>query len=421
MPPKRKRTKRANGDGSLYQRASDGYWVGSVVLPDGKRKPVYGKTRDEAEAKLQDTRKALRDGLPVKAGRDQTLAEYMEHWLTVTLPQRVAAGKFAESTLVSYDFNARRHILPELGSIRMRSLTPAHVRKWQLAKLQSTSGRVRKPAAGVPEQPGPRLSPTSVRYYHVILEACLSAAMVDEVVVRNVASLVEKPTKAPPRVVPLTEDEAQRLLARTLDHRWRVLWLLTLGLGLRRGEALAVRWSHLDLDAGTLRAGPLLQRIMSREVDPETGQRVGRLVTSSGKTDASQALVYLPRLLVDELRAWRTKQRKQRLAARVWADPDLVTTTSLGTPVEPRNVNREWHKLCDQAGVRRCRIQDVRHTTGSWMNAAGVDPKSIQAALRHARLSTTMEVYVHVMPDRNRVAADAMDVALRRVTGAGSG
>lgn len=406
----KKRTKRPNGDGSIYQRASDGYWVGSMVLPDGKRKPIYGKSRDDVRDKLGDLQAKVRAGLPIKAGRESTLGTYMEQWLTVTLPQRVAAGDMAESTLVSYDYQARRHIIPVLGRKGLTKLSPADVRQWQTAKLAEPSGR--KPAKG---QPHKTISGTTVRYLHAILRACLADAMRDELVVRNVAELVVAPKKSTQEIVPLTEDEARALLSHALVHKWRVMWLVILALGLRRGEALAMRWSHLDLEAGTLRAGPVLQRVMSRTVDPELGRRVGRILVSAGKTQASQAVLPLPTIVIEALKIWKVEQKKARLAAPVWEDADLVMTTGLGTTIEPRNVNREWDKLCKAAEVRHCRVHDLRHTAGTFLFEEGIDVGVIQKVLRHSRKSTTADIYVHVREPLTRAAAGVMDTVLRRV------
>ncbi len=79
--------KRGNGEGSLYQRESDGRWVGAVVV-EGRRRTVYGSTQREAREKLRSMVRSIEDGLPVTPGRGVTVAAYLTQWSEVTLPSR---------------------------------------------------------------------------------------------------------------------------------------------------------------------------------------------------------------------------------------------------------------------------------------------------------------------------------------------
>ncbi len=97
----------------------------------GKRRPSYGQTRAEARAKRDALQAELNDAVPGAIGKDTTLAGFMEHWLTKTLPQVVAAGNIAPGTLDSYRSNAELHNLPDLGKITLRNLTAPTIRQWQ--------------------------------------------------------------------------------------------------------------------------------------------------------------------------------------------------------------------------------------------------------------------------------------------------
>jgi integrase len=98
-------------------------------------------------------------------------------------------------------------------------------------------------------------------------------------------------------------------------------------------------------------------------------------------------------------------------------DEDLVFTTGVGTPIEPRNVNRMWDAVCERAGVRM-RVHDLRHAAASLAFAEGASMKEIQEMLRHARESTTSAIYVHVLDSVRPGTADKMDGVLRRIVGA---
>ena len=133
------------------------------------------------------------------------------------------------------------------------------------------------------------------------------------------------------------------------------------------------------------------------------------------------ATLALPESLRTTLVEHRRAQAAERAAAAVWIRDDLVFTTTAGTPLEPRNVNRVFEALLDRAGLRRIRLHDLRHSAASFLLEEGVDLKIIQVTLRHSRLSTTADLYTHVQPELQRIAADRMDGLLTKIDHARSG
>jgi integrase len=113
-----------------------------------------------------------------------------------------------------------------------------------------------------------------------------------------------------------------------------------LATGLRRGEALALHWSDLDLDAGLLRVRWTLARTSK-------GLELGE-----PKTDKSRRTVPLPRSAVETLQVHRTRQAEEQIAAAgAWQDNGLVFTPEIGTPLEPRNVLRRFELLAQLAST----------------------------------------------------------------------
>ncbi|GAA4660407.1 site-specific integrase [Amycolatopsis dongchuanensis] len=229
------------------------------------------------------------------------------------------------------------------------------------------------------------------------------------------AALVRLPAGQRKKATQPTEAELEKVFAAMIEDKRAALWLTMLALGERRGEALAMRWSLTDLEAGSTKLRKQIRRIRGA-VDPETGRRRGRLVEKDLKTDASKATLGLPAALVEVLRRHKREQAVERMAAKVWADPDLIFTTSVGTALEPRNVNRDWDAVCARAGVK-IRLHDLRHAAASLAFAAGADLKEVQAMLRHTRMSTTSDIYVEVLDSVRRGTTDRMDAVLRRISG----
>lgn len=456
----KKGSRRGNNEGSIYRYRNG--WAGQVSLSDGSRPTFYGPTREDVQEKIRKALRAVEDGVPVVTTRI-TVAEYLDQWVTVVLPSRVVSGTLAESTADSYADQVRLHLAPILGHHELRKLTPAHVRQWMTRKLtepsaaglaqraawdaaaaekaaqrvkeaaeSAPSGRTRrKPAARQATKPERKpvkpLSTRSVAYALAILTAALGDAVREELITRNVAALVKPPRKAEAPIRSLDEGEARKVVAVALVDRMAPLWLVLLALGLRKGEALALRWEALDLDAGTV-AVIRKQRRRKAGIDPETGRQRWELVEDDDlKTRGSKAVLALPEMVVVVLREHQRRQDQAKQEATekaekhsidladLWADDGLVLTTAAGRPVDPRNVNRWWDSVCEQAGVRRVRVHDLRHTAATLLFRAGVDLNEIRALLRHTRIGTTADIYVDVLEDVRRGTARTMDGILTRL------
>lgn len=278
----------------------------------------------------------------------------------------------------------RRHIVPSLGRLKLRSVTPTHVRRLLAERA----------AAG--------LSPRSVQIVHATLRAMLAEALRDELVERNVAAIVRAPSVVREEVRPWTSGEAATFLQVAGKDRLHALFAVGVALGLRRGELLGLRWSDVDLERGVLNVRQTAQRL----------EGVG-LVFGPPKSSRSWRTIPLPASSMRILREHRSRQVAEKLAlGPAWEDHGLVFTSTVGTVVEPRNLARLFNRLTAEAGVRRIRVHDLRHTCASLLLAQGVPPRVVMDVLGHSQLSITMDLYSHVMPTALREAADAMDRAL---------
>jgi integrase len=274
------------------------------------------------------------------------------------------------------------HIKPVLGHITLAKLRPTDVQR--LINMKRAEGQ----------------SARSVQYIHAILRSALATAQRWEYVTRNVATLVDPITVKRAEVMPFTPEEASKLLVAARGDRLEALYTVAMAVGLRPGEALGLSWEDVDLDAGLLRVRHALRR------------QDGRLVLVEPKTQRSKRTIALPVVCVKTLREHRHRQLEERLAAgERWNDHGLVFTTSIGTPLDERNVTRFFDRLQERAGVPRHRFYDTRHTAASLLLGQGVSARVVMEVLGHASYQLTMDTYTHVMPILMRDAADAMDRA----------
>lgn len=348
-------------------------------MPDGRRRSVFGRTRAEAIRKLT---RAIRDrdyGMPFHYER-LTVAKFLTQWLEDSVKPAV---RF--STYVSYSYLMQAHASPALGRIALARLTPQVVQKFLNDKLASG------------------LSPRRVQYLHAVLRRALGQAEKWGLVSRNVAKLVDPPRVQHPEIKPLTPEESRIFLGTAVGHRLEALYIVAICLGLRQGEVLGLHWQDIDLEKGTLFVRHSLQRID------------GKLQLIEPKTARSRRTIALPSLAIRALRKHRVWQMEERLAkGSAWLETGQVFTTRVGTPLDARNVVRQFHMLLDQAGLPRIRFHDLRHTAASLLLTQGVHPRVVMETLGHSQISLTMNVYSHVLPALQREAANSMDAILRR-------
>jgi integrase len=323
---------------------------------------------------------AERDGGLIFDTGNLTVGEYLNRWLETSVK-----GNVRPRTLDSYRMHVRLHIMPSLGRVKLKALSPAHVQGLYRAKLDSG------------------LAPSTVRYTHAVLNRALKQATKWGLVPRNAAEAADPPKLERVEMKTLTPIEVKTLLSAARGERLEALYVLAVYTGLRIGELLGLRWGDVDFDAGKMRVVRQLQRMRSG----------GGLVFSPTKT-SNRRTIRLTGTAVEALRRHRARQAEEKLGTGgLYQDQDLVFATGIGTPLDASNVMyRGFKPLLKRAGLRDIRFHDLRHTCATLMLSQGVNPKIVQELLGHATFSQTMDTYSHVMPDMQDKAAAALESAL---------
>jgi len=375
-------SRRSNHEGSIYQRKSDGLWMGVAQVgydPLGKpiRKYVSAKTRPEVVNKMKELRRRIDDGLNLK-DEDVKLTELFDRWFSDVMRHQIAASTFS-----NYQTVVRTHILPRLGNKRIVDLSVSDVDK--LLSQKADSG----------------LSASTVRRIRAVLAQCLDQAIRWELLHRNVGTLSRSPKMVRHEGRTLSPDQARHLLETLRGHRNEALYALMLSTGLRRGEALGLRWSDFDRDTGILRGSRQLKREGSR------------LVTTDTKTSLSRRAVNLSKPMLKALISHEDRQRAEKTElAESWVDSGYIFTSSVGTPIDPRNLYREFQSLCRKAELGDWHPHELRHSAASLMLAQGVKIQVVSQVLGHSSIRMTADVYGHILDPDRREAAEAMGSVL---------
>lgn len=372
-------TRRDYGSGGLRQRP-DGLYEGRVDLGRGadgrRRRPAFtARTKREVQQAMGRAIAQREAGVDRPAEHFSTGA-YLDRWLEAS-----ARPSLRPRTFAGYQSIIQHHLVPSIGRIPLAKLNAAQVQEMIN---------------------GLHAAPQTVRNVHAVLRRAIGQAVRWGMLSRNVAMLVDLPAARPFDVRALGVDEARAILEAVRGDRLEALVTVALATGLRQGEALALRWVDVDLEAAQLVVRHTLQR------------GGGAVQLAEPKTRRSRRAITLPAFSVAALRRQRDWfQAQQRLlAGSAWRENGYVFTTTVGTPMHSGDVTRGLQRLLAAAELPRMRFHDLRHGAATLLLAQGVHPRVVMETLGHSTIAVTMNVYSHVVPALQREAADRLDAAL---------
>jgi integrase len=358
-----------------------------------------------------------------------TLAQYLANTWLPFYSSQVRSTYNAEKVLGKWIINAAPTLgVPLLGRVPLRNLTAADFTALYLALdkkhdmqyrgIQHLHGLVRRALKHAVEQGELPGNPTD---FAKLPKPDARAKEVEH----------EEDEADVGEVKYLTPDQAKRFREAAQKDRWCALWLLLLDAGLRPGEALALKWRHIDFDSRMVKVRTSLTRIRG-DVRKERGQ--GWIVTDP-KTTGSKGDVPVRAETMKALKDWKVEQNKQRLQlGREWQDHGFVFTTETGSPLG-NNIRRVWINVMREAdGGRgdlgtwgpepkkprsgptkdrsfnpRFSVYVLRHTCATVLLLLGVDLLTVSRRLRHKNISITARFYGHVTAAHTTAAPDAFD------------
>ncbi len=314
------------------------------------------KTDAKKAAKAWETQVA--QGMTGTTGKT-TLGEYLAEWLhrKSRSARPITVSNYA--WLIDHTITGT-----PLARTMLSKVTPGQVQRW----IDSL----------------PR--PATARKARAVLNIALNDATRLGYIALNPVARTTPPSHVPHEGKAWTADEVHRFLAVADRDLYAPYWHLACYLGMRPSEIGGLKWSSVDLDAGTLRV---------ERARPTMGGKT--FESELTKSPSGMRTLYLSEPLVHRLRARLTHQQTmQAVVNGRWTDSGLVCTTEVGTPINHRNTRWRFRRLCQEAGLPRIRVYDLRHTATSLMIDAGADIKAASEALGHSDPSITMKVYRHV-------------------------
>jgi len=377
--------------GSIRQR-SKGSWE---LCIDTGRDPVTGKRqrhfenvqgrKAEAQRRLRELLLSVEQGTYVKSDR-LTVAQFLEEWL-----QDYVATNTAPRTTERYQEIVRVHLIPALGSLPLLSLRPHHIQKYYSQALES--GR-RDGKGG--------LSALTVHKHHRILYESLKYGVRQGILVHNPAEAVTPPHGQSKELTIVGANRLQLILEAAKESPYHALFFMIAYTGVRRGEALGLRWGDIDLEKASLSVVQTLQQL-----------RNGEYIFREPKNKHSRRQIALSPSLAIALWEYRLKQEQaRRLLGKPLAPTDLVFSHPDGRPLRPNTVSRALQEIARSIGLNDVRLHDLRHAHATILLQQGVHPKIVQERLGHSSVATTLDIYSHVTPGLQEAAARRFDEGL---------
>jgi integrase len=363
-----RKPRRANGDGYIYQRKGRYYIQLYTVDATGNRVRKWlrgGASVISANRKLRE----YKEKHFICLDSTQTLGQWLQSWI-----DRYSKGK-AESTISLYRRLIRVHLMPTVGQVKLTDLKPA-----MFSKLYATLSK--------------QLAPKTILTINSILNAALNQAVKDEIIFRNVLHAVTKPRTRKPEHRIFSEDELRAFYEKCLQSQYRLPYLLMLFGGLRRGEALGMKWSAVDLVNNTV---TVRQQLTERQTPAGPCIEIGQL-----KTERSYRVIPLPTEVMDEFKKTQAKQRHGLIFK--------------GRSKSPRCFVADFKRITAELGIEGMRLHSLRHTHASFLLMSGVALPMVSDRLGHSGTKVTGDIYSHAVPGAQDAAVSALSSLARRIT-----
>ncbi len=366
--------RRSNNEGTIYKRLH-GKWRAQVTI-GGQRLSYTGNSLKECQKWIREIRIQVDNGLTDK-GTEMRLEDYLVGWLGTIASSR------SRTTISHYRWVATKRLVPSLGKLFLSDLKSETVQRCYDSLIASG------------------LSRHAVHCAHKVLRISLNHAVKLGYIGRNPCNGTAPP-KPIEREMKFLDETQVRVLLRTalgLNDRLFPLYYLAIHTGLRLSELMGIKWEDIDFERRTLQ--------VNRQVLHTKGG--GFVFTEPKSTSGKRSVIVGEKALAVLADQREMINAFRRQANGSWKELNLVFPSNAGTPLTPSNIRRAFRKVLKASSVPKIRFHDLRHTAASLMLNHGVPVLIASRRLGHSKASITMDVYGHLMPNKQEEAAELLD------------
>ena len=377
------------GENSYRLRVSGGY------TGEGKRitykKTIQAKNKTETQKELALFITEIETGQALSA-KKMRFRDYADFWIN-----NYAIPNLSPKTYERYKSMLKARILPYLGNMYLDKIQPMQL--MYLYQELSESTYVRKKVSH-------KLSSKTVLEHHRLLHSMLQQAVYWQMIPYNPASRVRPPKAKKPNIN--FYDDAQTIaLIKALEGeelKFRVIILLTIFTGLRRGEVLGLEWQDINFKNSSLTVRQASQYVSS----------IG-IYTKDPKTETSNRIISIPESIIKLLKEYQKEQLKSRLRlGDKWIETDRLFVQWNGAPMHPDTITKWFRQFLEDKNLPHITFHGLRHTHATLLISQGLDVRTVSNRLGHAQASTTLNIYAHAFAKMDREASDKLDNLLYR-------
>lgn len=392
---KKKRSK-ANGEGSIWIETRNGkpYYRGAFVIgqkADGTpKKKHFSSSKKQNVINAMAEYKALMNKGLISSNDKITVADYFYKWLF-----EYRKNNLRDTTFTKYDSIYRNHIKASaIGGIKLVNLRTDILQRHYNNLLDE----------GTPI--------SVVKTINKHLGTCLKDAYKNNIIPLNYCSMVSLPTvqtKPQNEEIKFFSLQEQQLFITSLQHhRNKALFILAFGAGLRIGELIALTWSNVNITAKSITINQAISHLSV--VDKKTGERIWSTIKHPPKTPTSFRTIELPDTVFEELMLHKKRQNKEKAKlGELYTDNDLVFATESGNYIDTRNLTRSYERALAKANIPYKNFHSMRHTYATRLFENNLPIKTVQSLMGHKDISTTMNIYTHVMPEKKTAEVQCLN------------
>ena len=386
---------------SVYQRNSDGRWVGYVVIGEpknGKRAPrkyVYGENEKETWDKVHELMYQLQTGEYIAPSKD-SLIEFLKEYHRVCAgydmwnpkSKRPDKAKWEETTAELYKMYIDVHFEPYFKDMKLADIKAITLDNFYNNKLSTEREHEVRQGKKIVKEKLPPLSENTVIKLHKFLKAAFHYAVVNEKIKKNPADGVKTISIKKYKPTVYSEEQFLRLLEAVYGKDEEIPVILGAGCGLRRGEMLGLKWKNVDFKNKTI-------TIETTKVN------FTKVITKDPKTETSARTIIAPDYVIDILYNYYILKNQPD------AESNIITRWG------PKSLSDRFRKLLKEHNLEHIRLHDLRHYNAVIMLKSGIPDKVAAERLGHANVQTLREVYQHVLQDMDEAAAKKINNAIK--------
>ncbi|MEK4921984.1 tyrosine-type recombinase/integrase [Cytobacillus sp. FSL R5-0569] len=379
------------GNGSYRLTVIIGY--NDKGIPIRERKTIKAKNMKAAKKELTVFEAEILTGKYFKAEDKLTLKTFIPQWL-----DKHAKDTLSPDTLQNYISILEKRILPKYGHFKLEEIKTIHVVNF-INDLKKDGQRL--------DGKEGKLSASSILNCYKAFNNVLSCAKRWKLINENPAIGAKPPNGKSKKSEVYSKEELTQLidLLKDKDLFWRTLIMLAVTTGAREGEIAALEWKHIDFEKNTIRIEQAITEVL------------GQGVTIKGTKTGKDRTVTVPDgviLLLDRLYHQRKKEKFKVGDMLEWEDHFFVFANVFNKPIRPDSIGQWWRRFTSKNKFKHIRFHDLRHTSATILINEGVHAKVISERLGHADISTTMNIYGHVLEEADKTAANHFDQLFKK-------